>query len=346
MSKQHSLLSPSAASRWLVCSASVDECAGVPRVTNEAADNGTHLHTLAHDRLETILKGKGYEGLIDDAPSEIREYLKYIASTHKRELRPILESTFHQMLEFSKYQVFGTPDAIVDYGDSLEIVDLKTGRWPVEAKNNLQLLTYAWLVSQILVTPVKKITIVQHLVVDSFEITESLIEEHGRRILGVQEKLKSGKAEYVVGDHCQFCPAKHKCPKYTEDIVIFEAKPKPIDRLSVQEMENILLVKRKLLNYLEEVESRLKKRLEEGQELAHFELKPGRGRRSWAKNSDEIINELKNKENFLDYLDLKSLTAIEKFDSVFVDSNTAYVAGKATLALKKDSEFEFEKLDT
>jgi len=346
---KHSLLSPSSAHRWMKCTASVDLCKDIPRVDNPASEKGTFLHEVAHDYLVNKLPYVMMPHvLLDNAPGEIREYLRYVFK-----LQESGTNYYEQRLEIDKsdqseYKIFGTADCVHISNGNLEIIDLKTGSIPVEAKENLQLLIYAFMAFKTFCanTPyhglIVKMTIIQHEVIDTWELPIEHLTAMTRDIFRAQTEIYLGDTEYVLGDHCQYCPGKNMCPKYIQDLKVLDYSFKGIQHLSLDEMQRILLVRKKLDCYLDTIEKELENKLKEGVILENFELRPKRGRRVLSKSEEELRSELRKKDNYEDYLDLKSLTAIEKFDKVFVYENTTYIAGQLGLAIKKVTEDEFK----
>lgn len=354
--QKHSLLSPSSAHRWMVCTGSVDLCKDIPRETNEAAERGTAFHELAHEYLTVKLPNCALpEALIDNAPGEIREYLRYVWALRDKGTNYYERKVSIPCPDYQNHlQVFGTADCIHLGEGILEIIDLKTGSLLVAAKENLQLLLYALMAhNELCCKPGLhiykiKMTIIQHQVIDSWEINSDFFLGFLDDVITAQDNIYLGNTEYVLGDHCQYCPAKSLCPKYIQDLKVLDYEFKGIQHLTLDEMQRILLVRKKLDAYLDSVHKELEKKLKEGVTLEDFELRPKRGKRVYTKGIAELEADVMKKDNWKEYFELKSLTAIEKFDKVFVDENTSYVAGELGLAIKKveAAEFEFKALES
>ena len=155
----HATLSPSSFSRWSKCPGSISlikEFGGEYTVGIAAATG-----TLIHEMCEMLLKGRlnnmtleeywlGRVQVVEDFEIEVDQdmldcanvYVEYI---HKRaeELggKLLIEERVH-MEEISP-DVWGTADAIIIGENILEIVDLKSGKWAVDAHDNGQLRIYA-----------------------------------------------------------------------------------------------------------------------------------------------------------------------------------------------------------
>ena len=155
----HAKLSPSAAKIWMACpgmpqllaSMDVEYKVGIPAATG----------TLIHEMVETLLKGRlnnltieeyylGTTHHVEDFDITVDQemidcantYVEYI-DKRVQELdikRPLIEEKVN-MPEIHT-DLWGTADAILIGKDTIEIIDLKTGKWAVEA-DNPQMRIYA-----------------------------------------------------------------------------------------------------------------------------------------------------------------------------------------------------------
>ncbi len=73
MGAYHAQLSPSSASRWTSCTASVAAQAGIPNTTNAASRHGTCGHQLSAECLEFNLDPQSYLGRVMWFPKGGRE---------------------------------------------------------------------------------------------------------------------------------------------------------------------------------------------------------------------------------------------------------------------------------
>lgn len=153
--KQHAVLGPSSASRWLACPASVimSQLAGIKDTPSDYANEGTAAHELAHRALT-------------NAPHLCEDYLGHRINGWEVDEGMCRDTQLYvdSILELSKghalfveqavpighltgeYDAVGTADAIIipESGEWLQIVDLKFGRGiPVKAADNKQLMLYA-----------------------------------------------------------------------------------------------------------------------------------------------------------------------------------------------------------
>ena len=137
----HAKLAPSAAHRWLGCTASPGYLAAnadkLPPNTSEYADEGTRAHEAA---AYALLEG---DVVCDDAlmASYVKGYVEFVQSQVAGPDQLLVEQ---KVPLFYSPKEYGTVDAVVLTDEALFINDLKYGAGvSVEAKENPQLLIYA-----------------------------------------------------------------------------------------------------------------------------------------------------------------------------------------------------------
>lgn len=152
--RAHARLSPSGASRWSTCFASVQLEQAYPESHSSYADEGTACHQVAEECLRDGLNAS----VFDEAQIEIREgvtiqftpdlaegvqtYVDYVRDVVGTDGELLVE----QRLDISRWvpECFGTSDAVILKGDELIVCDLKAGRGvKVDAEENKQLILYA-----------------------------------------------------------------------------------------------------------------------------------------------------------------------------------------------------------
>jgi hypothetical protein len=139
----HSLYSASSLDRLAICPPSARLSKDIPEITNKDAERGTRIHALG----ELILLGKddtdGFpEGTEQEDIDIARGYAEYVWDVADIAGTIFVEESFRDSLATIHPDLGGTADAVVVCGRDLHIIDLKTGRNPIDAKENKQMLTY------------------------------------------------------------------------------------------------------------------------------------------------------------------------------------------------------------
>lgn len=145
----HSVLSPSSASRWCKCPASIAMSMGLKEESSPFALEGSCAHAVAESMLtgEAFQAPKGAEDVNpDDFREEVRPYVDFVNGL--KETYKDATVMIEQRLDISSITgeagAFGTSDAVVVADTDLYVIDLKYGRGvEVEADHNHQLAIYA-----------------------------------------------------------------------------------------------------------------------------------------------------------------------------------------------------------
>ena len=232
--EKHALLSASAASRWLTCTAAPRFEEGLPESTSTYAAEGSLAHAIAELKVLkkfTVMTGRTYttrlnklkkDALYDQEMDKTTDlYLE-----HLTEQAMLYDSTptvaVEVRVDFSEYvpEGFGTCDCVMIGGDTLSITDYKHGKGvPVSAVGNPQMRLYA-LGALKRYAPVFGDTIKQvRMSIDqprlnSYStdlITVDELLDWGNSIKPIAQKAFSGLGEFVPGEHCRFCRGKAQC---------------------------------------------------------------------------------------------------------------------------------------
>ena len=188
----HSRMSPSATERWIVCPGSA---AKIPpeQPSNPASEKGHVDHARAAD----ILKNK--KRVLKADTSDIARFVKHVRYDGKG-ADVLVEETLQSLVI---PDLFGTPDALIVSPDFIEVVDLKTGRWPVKARSNGQLKTYIYLAVDNYGERDRYFgAIVQYGRVQFAEIEREELDEHAVKV----QYAAAHPEEYHAGPGCLFCP--------------------------------------------------------------------------------------------------------------------------------------------
>lgn len=153
----HAKLSPSGSKIWMACPGQPDLASQVPYSTSYAAASGTFVHSMSEmlfkDRLENVTLRDywlGRKELVEEFEIEVDEdmikcaevYVDYV-NKRKEELNAKMLIEERVSMEEISEHIWGTADAILIGEKELEIIDLKSGKFPVDVENNTQLLIYA-----------------------------------------------------------------------------------------------------------------------------------------------------------------------------------------------------------
>lgn len=239
MPEQHALLSPSAAHRWMNCTAAPRLEATVPDSSSTYAQEGTLAHAYCAKKLKSFL------GL--DTAAEEKEIAKLDSLYHTGEMdeytdayKTIVLEKFNAArsvtkdaqllietrLDFSEYvpEAFGTSDTTIIADGLMEVIDFKYGKGVrVSAVDNEQMKIYAlgaylrhsfeYRIDRV------RMTIVQPRI-DNLSESEMLIAD---LLKWADEELRpkaaeafSGHGTQNPGEWCQFCKVKCRCKALAE----------------------------------------------------------------------------------------------------------------------------------
>jgi|TARA_R100000329_G_scaffold135538_1_gene115907 RecB family exonuclease len=232
----HKLFSPSAADKWFKCAAYPKMNLNVPFSSSLPAATGTLIHSIT----ETILKDRfdnlapeqywlGRTETIDEFEIEIDQdmldcakiYVDYIKE-RKEELDATLLIEEKVFVDEISSECGGTADAILIGKDRIQIIDLKTGKWPVDVKRNKQLMIYGLgaLAKYGDEDTTIELSICQprrskRTPVTSYEIPAVNLVDWG--FTDLKQAINACEEEspqFTYGDHCRFCNAKVNCDEY------------------------------------------------------------------------------------------------------------------------------------
>lgn len=224
----HAPFPPSAAKRWMTCTASFGLSLQVPeQASSSYADEGSRLHDLAATYLT---REDGATTMCAEDYATLKPYLEYAS----KRMKDAVVSRVEERIEHSQL-LNGTADLVIlekiaKVGTLLEVADLKTGAGiMVDPVDNHQMLTYAYMLLSKLIwrgerqPDIIRLTVVQPPneaePVRSWDTTSSVVLRHGAAAEEAITMAVTGQGEYVVGDHCRFCPAKSICPKLRGEMV-------------------------------------------------------------------------------------------------------------------------------
>lgn len=265
----HSRLSPSSASRWITCSASigaveedlrtgvlVKEVRSKDEVNNPAAHWGTQAHLIG----EMMLLDAPTSEIKKALPKKFRtdkacwdcatDYVKYVQNL----VRPGTEMLVEHRVNLSEWlpdalndegeleNQGGTADCILVHTDgTVDMIDLKGGMGMVFAEENPQLKIYSGGIIDELecVMDVKKIR--THIVQprrDHYDVaeytSEYILDFMTDEVSRAAQDITNNKGSFVPSESaCQWCPRAGYCEAQTDKVMVDIAKD--IDDLESEE---------------------------------------------------------------------------------------------------------------
>ena len=357
MPDSHALLAPSAAKRWMACAPSARVESLLPDRTSTYAREGTIAHAVAECLLEFYKTNQplaAYEGpwgyftefaMADHELESLaaqclqegfdfREIFEtvhddYVAVVWSDFVKAHVEDPNAVLLvetrvDLSDYvpESFGSSDAIIIWGDRMNVYDLKYGRGVrVSAKGNPQMRLYALgaLLGPGETYPVHGIqmTIVQprlHAVSTDTISTFDLVIWATEVLVPAAKKAFHGEGEFVPGDHCEFCRAKATCKalqEYTSRIVRSAGEP---ESMSAEDFAQVLGKIGVIETWIAGVKARAMEMLERGETVPGWKLVEGRSVRKIYKEAEarKILREAGFQPSDYDRVELRGITDLTR----------------------------------
>ncbi len=374
MPNKHALLSPSAAHRWMNCTAA-------PLLERDVADKGSIFAeegTLAHaycakklktflglptedeDREITELNGKYHSGEMDEYTDTYTTIVleKFNAARKQTKDAQLLVEV---KLDFSHYipDAFGTSDAVIISDGVMEVIDFKYGKGvKVSAIENPQMMIYAlgaWDVFNFEYNITKvRMTIVQPRIdnLSEFEISASDLINWAVDELQPKAKEAYTGGKQKAGAWCQFCKVKPRCKALATTCINTQQANQDPKLISKEEMEQTVLpLLSTFKTWISGVEEYSLQQALDGVQYEGFKLVEGRSMRK-VTDPKAIMNLLGKegiaKESYIKPTELRSITDLEKligkkrFNSLCAD----YIRkpqGKPTLAPESDKRPAFNQ---
>lgn len=332
---KHAKLSASGSAKWMACPGSIAAEEGLPDESSEHSREGSAAHHVAEDVLVNggfaskwigkTVEEYGIE-VTHSMADYVQQYVDYVKSLGGIQM-------YERRVDFSHVvpEGFGTSDAIVMEGRTLHIVDLKYGKGvKVYAKDNSQALLYAVGVVNDFGYAFDfdnvQITIVQPRLdhIDEWEIDRDYIDKFAAYAkIKAKEALAINAPRYPGEKQCQWCKAKFNCPELkrkTESTLMadfdsIEDNPPSIEKLTHEQMAEILKHKKLIVSFLDSIEKYVFSKLENGDTFPGYKLVAGRSNRTIADTEFAIRmlhqNGYKDEQIFKEPT-LKTITELEK----------------------------------
>lgn len=338
MAGKHALLSPSAAHRWMNCTAAPLLERDVEDKSSTFAEEGTLAHAYCAKKLKEFLglsvdEEKAEIAQLDEQyhSGEMDEYTdtyktivleKFNAARAKTKDAQLLVEV---KLDFSHYvpDAFGTSDAIIIADGVMEVIDFKYGKGvKVSAVENPQMMIYAlgawdlfnfeYDIRKVRMTIVQpRIDNLSEFELDAADLINWAVDELQPK---ANEAYAGGKQK--PGNWCQFCKVKASCKALSSMCIeAQQANPDP-RKISKEVMENTILpLLSTFKTWLTGVEEYSLEQALNGVQYQGFKIVEGRSIRKITNQT--AVMELLGKEGFAkeSYIkptELRSITDLEK----------------------------------
>ena len=302
----HALLSPSAAHRWLYCTAAPLLEKEFPDTDSEYAAEGTLAHAVAELKLRKYTEPMGqrtfttrYNKLKKDPlwQSEMdghtETYLDFIKEIYLAlPVKPAVR--IEEQVNLASYtpECFGTADCLILAGEKLYVIDFKYGKGvPVSAEQNPQMMLYALgaldkyqLLYQFSTV---QLAIVQPRLnsISTWETTAAELQEWGEnKVKRIAKEALSGNGVFCPGTHCRFCKAKLQCKAraeyYAEAKTEKDANQNP-KLLGPKDIARLLPIATELADWAKDLKEYALKCCLDGIDIPGYKAVEGRGSREF-----------------------------------------------------------------
>lgn len=303
--KAHAKLSPSAAHRWLSCTASPTLEAEYEATTSEYAEEGTFAHSLAElcasyalGKIKTrtynarLNKMKRNDFFNQEMMDAAEEYAGYIKETYLsiRETCPDAVVELETKLDLTDYipESFGTADCIIVGEPNMWVIDFKYGKGvKVEAEGNPQMEIYALgAISKYgALYDIRKVsmTIVQPRLggISTYDMDAAALRAWASiHIVPLALEAYTGPGHFRPSEEtCKFCRAKQDC-KARADYYVGLFEDNPIHAVLNPEDAGKLLEKASgMSEWLEDLKAKVTGSLFSGIPVPGWKLVEGRSNR-------------------------------------------------------------------
>lgn len=309
--RKHSILAPSS-KEWVHCGFSAKFLANKEEETNDASEFGTECHALAEAYIKQSLKIDDFDEepvSIDELKSSFRHYNEEMETLATGYANFVISQADYEEKRTGKNPIVfveqlldmdyapdthGTADAIIIAGDTLTIIDNKTGFIPVKVfegnELNSQLGIYGLYVYKLFadVYPIKKIRLVIyqeriHNIDDQTVNVEDLLEWEVGVLRPAAKEAQNPNAEAVSGKWCKYCPGRNVCRQRSEDALSINVEKKP-ELMTDAEIEELLPKLDFIIDYCASIKDYALKKAIEGKKWKGYVLSESSTKR---KISDE-----------------------------------------------------------
>ena len=318
-SRQHSVLSPSGAHRWLKCTASAALEATLPDNTSVVAAEGTLAHEICELKLQhyfftadmtkrkfTLRYNKLkadplYQQEMDGYTDSYVDIIK--AQALKFESAPVvkIEEEFDLREYIRTDEAHGSADCVLISSTELHVYDFKYGKGvPVSATENPQMMLYALGAynKYSLIYPIQ--TVHMHIIQprldnnSDYTVTVDKLLEFGEMVAQTTQQIAEGETEFVPGEaQCRFCRARAICRARADyNVQLAFATDKKPDTLSNTEIGGYLQKGEDIAKWVKDLEEYALSQCLAGKEIPGYKAVNGRSTRKWT-DQDKAFTALK-----------------------------------------------------
>ena len=386
----HALLAPSSAKRWMTCPPSARLEANVPNKDTAYTREGTIAHAMAEAILRDLLQQKAdraydaaeyftscshvVEASITACQDEGLDWREMAETVYEHYCRLVYEAYLGAQLKDPNAELliearlklgefipegFGSSDAVLIYGDTLEVFDLKYGKGvKVSAEQNPQMMCYAigaWAgPGEFYDIQNVRMTIIQPRLrhESSYSLRAADLLLWANYVLKPAALLAwKGEGEAIPGEHCRFCRVAAQCKTLaTYTLSVTERQTEP-GLMTLQDIAALLPHFATIKSWIASVEEYALNAAMEGDTVPGYKVVEGRSLRKIS-NTGEAILRLERAGiepvNFLRPAELKTITDLEKtltkkgFNTILGDL-VIKPEGKPTLVEEADPRPAFSK---
>ena len=338
--RDHAILSPSSAKRWIHCTPSALLAEDAGSETSVYAEEGTLAHEIAEYALTQYLNGI-YDPIIDeglpiqedhfqnplfsiDMANYIRDYCDYVIGEgyEMQKADGPCKMFLERKVDITDYapDSFGSVDVTLVSDKTIHIIDLKYGAGvKVTADHNEQMMLYA--LGALKAAASKDITNIRMTIAqvrldhyDTFEMSKGELLDWAEKVLKPAAKAAiQGEGKQVIGSWCGFCPVKAQCRAQRDAILAdFDEKPEPL-LLSDEEIVDLIGKIDTYKSWIESVNKYVYDRAIQGHKWEGYKLVAGRSSRvikDEAKIRQALLNEFLEDEVL--NIKLKGIGDLEK----------------------------------
>ena len=313
----HARLSPSAAARWLTCTAAPTLEAQFPDESSVYADEGSFAHKLAELEAGKALKlttaakykravgglskNETYNAEMHECAKDYADHIKAIFKKEKAKT-PDAFAELEVKLDLSSFipEGFGTADCIIISDTTLYVIDFKYGKGvKVSAEGNAQMELYALGALELYgaLYDIETVSMTNNQPrLGSVETAERKAEDlytwAESTVKPAAEAAFNGPGEFCPSEPaCRFCKAKGTCPARAQHYVdLFDDTPEP-KTLTAEEAGEILTKAAGMKTWLSDLEAVVFSALMAGEPVSQWKLVEGKSNRKYT-DEDKVAKAL------------------------------------------------------